>query len=300
MSESDSDCSLDTEELNEIKGSIKETFEEVEIKGVEREKTKKKVKKFIKTEEEEQQEYQEKQELKDYNKSFNLDEEGKPLKPKKKRVMTEKQKEALKKGREKALENKKNKKVEKKTKMTTNGLTYKYDDPPVEELKERDEKPKRGRPKTKEIIKTEKIIYMIPNNETGEYEKYTNPPKLSSRDLKKIEKEKKAQEQEKELGKKLARKRNGDVDKRSTRTLTNGRTEKQIEATRKMLEANKKRREQQSKTKEEKQTQIMKKEISNTIVDVVSQPAEVVRARRERSEEQIKKDKLRKAVNLFS
>lgn len=294
MSDTESDCSLDTEELNEIKGSIKETFEEVEVKGVEREKTKMKVKKVIKTEEEEQQEYQEKQELKDYNKSFNLDEEGKPLKPKKKRVMTEKQKEALKKGREKALENKKNKKVEKPKPK------YKYDDPPVEELKERDEKPKRGRPKTKEIIKTEKIIYMIPNNETGEYEKFTNPPKLSARDLKKIEKEKKAQEQEKELGKKLTRKKNGDVDKRSVRTLTNGRTNKQIEATRKMLEANKKRREQQLKTKEQKQTEIMKKEISNTIVDVVSQPAEIVRAKRERSEEQIKKDKLRKAVNLFS
>ena len=292
MSDTESDCSLDTEELNEIKGSIKETFEEVEVKGVEREKTKMKVKKVIKTEEEEQKEYEEKEELKDYNKSFNVDEEGKPIKPKKKRVMTEKQKEALKKGRDKALENKKNKKVEKPK--------YKYDDPPIEELKERDEKPKRGRPKTKEIIKTEKIIYMIPNSETGEYEKFTNPPKLSARDLKKIEKEKQAQEQEKELGKKLTRKKNGDVDKRSVRTLTNGRTNKQIEATRKMLEANKKRREQQLKTKEQKQTEIMKKEISNTIVDVVSQPAEVVRAKRERSEEQIKKDKLRKAVNLFS
>tara|TARA_A100001201_G_C4095441_1_gene203586 strand:+ start:3896 stop:4768 length:873 start_codon:yes stop_codon:yes gene_type:complete len=290
MSDTESDCSLDTEELNEIKGSIKDTFEEVEVKGVEREKTKKKIKKVVKTEEEEQQEYEEKQELKDYNKSFNLDEEGKPLKkekPKKKREMTEKQKEALKKGREKALENRKKKQ-------------YKYDDPPVEELKERDEKPKRGRPKTKEIIKTEKIIYMIPNSETGEYEKVTNPPKLTARDMKKIEREKKAQEQEKELGKKLTRKKNGEVDKRSTRTLTNGRTEKQIEATRKMLEANKKRREQQLKTKEQKQTEIMKKEISNTIVDVVSQPAEIVRAKRERTEEQIKKDKLRKAVNLFS
>mgnify|MGYP000592439372 FL=1 len=67
-----------------------------------------------------------------------------------------------------------------------------------------------------------------------------------------------------------------------------------------MLEANKKKREQQLKTKEQKQTEIMKKEISNTIVDVVSQPAEVVRAKRERSEEQIKKDNLRKAINLFS
>jgi len=141
---------------------------------------------------------------------------------------------------------------------------------------------------------------MIPNSETGEYEKVTNPPKLSARDLKKIEKEKKAQEQEKELGKKLTRKKNGDVDKRSVRTLTNGRSEKQIEATKRMLEANKKKREQQLKTKEQKQTEIMKKEINNTIVEVVSQPAEVVRAKRERSEEQIKKEKLRKAINLFS
>ncbi len=291
MSDTESDCSLDTEELNEIKGSIKDTFEEVEVKGVEREKIKKKIKKVVKTEEEEYD--QEKEELKDYNKSFNVDEEGKPLKKekeKKKREMTEKQKEALKKGRDKALENKKNKNAFEKAKAKQNIVK-------VEEL---DEKPKRGRPKTKEIIKTEKIIYMIPNSETGEYEKVTNPPKLSARDLKKIEKEKKAQEQEKELGKKLTRKKNGDVDKRSVRTLTNGRSEKQIEATKRMLEANKKKREQQLKTKEQKQTEIMKKEINNTIVEVVSQPAEVVRAKRERSEEQIKKEKLRKAINLFS
>ena len=46
MSDTESDCSLDTEELNEIKGSIKDTFEEVEVKGVEREKMKKKIKKI--------------------------------------------------------------------------------------------------------------------------------------------------------------------------------------------------------------------------------------------------------------
>jgi hypothetical protein len=294
MSESDSDCSLDTEELNEIKGDIKETFEVVEVKGVEREKIKKKIKK--KTEEEQQKELEEKEELKDYNKSYGLDEKGEPLKkekPKKKREMSEKQKEALKKGREKALENRKNKPKSK----------YIYTEPSVEELKKHDEeleKKKRGRPKTKEIIKTEKIIYMIPNEETGEYEKVTNPPKLTARDLKKIDREKKAKEKEIELGKKLVRKKNGDVDNRSARTLTNGRTNKQIEATRKMLEANKKRRADKMKIKEEKQTETMKKEITNTIVDVVSQPAEIVRAKRERSEDQIKKDKLRKALNLFS
>ena len=42
MSDTESDASLDTEELNEIKDSIKETFEEVEVKGIEREPIKKK------------------------------------------------------------------------------------------------------------------------------------------------------------------------------------------------------------------------------------------------------------------
>ena len=120
--------------------------------------------------------------------------------------MTDKQKEALKAGRDKANLNKKNKKVEKLNKN-------------IKDLEEVEYTKKvKGRPKTKEIIKTEKIIYMIPNKETGEYERITNPPKLTAKDLKKIEVEKKAREQEMEMGKKLTRKKNGQIDKRSSRT----------------------------------------------------------------------------------
>ncbi len=286
MSDTESDASLDTEELNEIKDSIKDTFEEVEVKGVEREPIKKKVKKLTK---------EEKKEIDEYNSSFGvepqyqneiLEEEEKPVK--KKRVMTDKQKEALKAGREKAILNKKNKKVEKINKN-------------IKDLEEVEYTKKvKGRPKTKEVIKTEKIIYMIPNKETGEYEKVTNPPKLTAKDLKRIETEKKAREQEIEMGKKLTRRKNGQIDKRSSRTLNNGRTEAQINATKKMLEANKKRREEKNKIKKEETTQIMKKEIKSSIVEVVSQPVEEIKKKRERSEEQIKKDNLRKAISMFS
>ena len=141
---------------------------------------------------------------------------------------------------------------------------------------------------------------MIPNKETGEYERITNPPKLTAKDLKKIEVEKKAREQEMEMGKKLTRKKNGQIDKRSSRTLNNGRSEAQINATKKMLEKNKQLREARKNTKTEETTKIMKKEIKESIVEVVSQPAEEVKKKRERSEEQIKKDNLRKAISMFS
>ena len=281
MSDTESDASLDTEELNEIKDSIKETFEEVEVKGIERESIKKKVKKLTK-EEKKEIEPQYENEIKE------KEEKEEKVVEKKKRVMTDKQKEALKAGREKANLNKKNKKVEKLNKN-------------IKDLEEVEYTKKvKGRPKTKEIIKTEKIIYMIPNKETGEYERITNPPKLTAKDLKKIEVEKKAREQEMEMGKKLTRKKNGQIDKRSSRTLNNGRSEAQINATKKMLEKNKQLREARKNTKTEETTKIMKKEIKESIVEVVSQPAEEVKKKRERSEEQIKKDNLRKAISMFS
>ena len=282
MSDTESDASLDTEELNEIKDSIKETFEEVEVKGIEREPIKKKVKKLTKEEKKEiEPQYENEIEEKEENNEVVVVE-------KKKRVMTDKQKEALKAGRDKANLNKKNKKVEKLNKN-------------IKDLEEVEYTKKvKGRPKTKEIIKTEKIIYMIPNKETGEYERITNPPKLTAKDLKKIEVEKKAREQEMEMGKKLTRKKNGQIDKRSSRTLNNGRSEAQINATKKMLEKNKQLREARKNTKTEETTKIMKKEIKESIVEVVSQPAEEVKKKRERSEDQIKKDNLRKAISMFS
>ena len=282
MSDTESDASLDTEELNEIKDSIKETFEEVEVKGIEREPIKKKVKKLTKEEKKEiEPQYENEIEEKEENNEVVVVE-------KKKRVMTDKQKEALKAGRDKANLNKKNKKVEKLNKN-------------IKDLEEVEYTKKvKGRPKTKEIIKTEKIIYMIPNKETGEYERITNPPKLTAKDLKKIEVEKKAREQEMEMGKKLTRKKNGQIDKRSSRTLNNGRSEAQINATKKMLEKNKQLREARKNTKTEETTKIMKKEIKESIVEVVSQPAREVKKKRERSEDHAKKDNLRKAISMFS
>ena len=68
-------------------------------------------------------------------------------------------------------------------------------------------KPK-GRPKkpieeklAKQVITKEKIIYMV-QNEKGEYEKAKNP-KLTARELKKMELEKQKERKEIELGKKF-------------------------------------------------------------------------------------------------
>ena len=136
-------------------------------------------------------------------------------------------------------------------------------------------KKKKGRPaKTleeklaKKTIIKEKLIYMIPN-ESGGYDKVKNK-QLTARDIKKIEEEKKITEMEKELGKKLLRKSNGKLDKRSVGEKT--RTPAQIEATKRMLEANKKRREEKGKYKKEENKQIIKDSVREVVNEPFYQP----------------------------
>ena len=118
---------------------------------------------------------------------------------------------------------------------------------PVKKKKPKGRPPKPLEEKlAKQTIVKEKIIYMIPN-ENGGYDKVKNK-QLTARDIKKIEEEKKITEMEKELGKKLLRKSNGKLDKRSIGEKT--RTPAQIEATKKMLAANEKRRAAQRELKD--------------------------------------------------
>ena len=137
-------------------------------------------------------------------------------------------------------------------------------------------KKKKGRPaKTleeklaKQTIVKEKLIYMIPN-ESGGYDKVKNK-QLTARDIKKIEEEKKITEMEKELGKKLLRKSNGKLDKRSIGEKT--RTPAQIEATKKMLAANEKRRAAQRELKDLKKDTKTKEIVKQSLEEVIYKPS---------------------------
>lgn len=137
----------------------------------------------------------------------------------------------------------------------------------------------RGRPKltqeqkkekalSKKTIVKEKIIYMV-KDENDEYKPVKNAKPLSKRHLQKIEQEKKLQEKEQEIGKRIVRTKKGKEDKRSTRE----RTPAQIAHSKKLVEMMKERREKknQTKLKEQKDT------IKQAVVEVVSKPIEEVR-----------------------
>ncbi len=132
---------------------------------------------------------------------------------------------------------------------------------------------KKGRPPkpieeklAKQVVVKEKIIYMV-QNENGEYEKAKNP-KMTARDLKKIELQKEKEAKEIELGKKLLAKKNGKIDNRSVKK----RTPAQIEATRKMVEANKLKREQKNKQKKQDNKEIVKESVKESVKEVLQEP----------------------------
>ena len=143
---------------------------------------------------------------------------------------------------------------------------------PVEPIKEVVKK-KKGRPSkplaeklAKQVVVKEKIIYMV-QNDKGEYEKAKNP-KMSARDLKKIELQKEKEAKEIELGKKLIQRKNGKIDNRSVKQ----RTPAQIEATRRMVEANKKRREEKKNQKQQDNKKIVKESVKESVKEVLQEP----------------------------
>ena len=142
----------------------------------------------------------------------------------------------------------------------------------VEPQYEKPKKPK-GRPKkpleeklAKQIITKEKVIYMV-QNDKGEYEKVKNP-KITARELKKMELQKEKEKKEIELGKTLQTRKNGKIDNRSAKQ----RTPAQIEATKRMLEANKKRREEKNKYKKEEHKQVIKDSVREVVNEPFYQP----------------------------
>ena len=118
----------------------------------------------------------------------------------------------------------------------------------------------------KQVIVKEKIIYMV-QNDKGDYEKAKNP-KITVKELKKIELNKHKEQKEIELGKTLQTRKNGKIDNRSAKV----RTPAQIEATRKLVESNKKRREEKSEHKEKQDKTILKETVKDSVREVVNEP----------------------------
>ena len=165
---------------------------------------------------------------------------------------------------------KKEKKLSKKEKKEIDDYNSSYGVEPQYKKKTK------GRPKkpieeklAKQVITKEKIIYMV-QNEKGEFEKAKNP-KLTAKELKKMELEKEKERKEIELGKRLQTRKNGKIDNRSSKP----RTPAQIEATRKLVEANKKRREEKNKYKKEETKQIVKDSVREVVNEPFYQPKPV-------------------------
>jgi len=237
------DESITTEDMNELVNQ--ETYEEVEVKGVERKNHTKKVP-IVKTELNQTEEIKNKEIKK-------LKGEKTPMSDAKKRAV------------EKLVEN--NKKRAEQRKLD------KEQGKPV--------KPTKPTKHTKEIIKTEKIIYMIPDNNGG-YKQVKHAPTLTKKDIKRHENELEVQKQEELIGRKLIRKKNGTADKRSSNTKAL-RSPAQIAASKKLVEMNKKRKEDRLKALEQKEKsklEDIKEEISDTIINVVSKPIEQVKEER--------------------
>jgi len=272
---SDSDESLNTEDLNEINSFDNQTYEDVPVKSVERSKqtTRVPIEKEIENE-------------------VLLTEEPvvktQPLKKARSEKQIQNIANLVKKNKERAEARKKAR----------------------EEGKLIDEKPLGRRPKPKpsreEIVvnrEVQKIIYMIPDGK-GNFEKHLNKPRISKKD---VQYQKNVMESEKEeliIGKVLLKKKNGKLDNRSKKA----RTPAQIKATEALVARAKSRRDDAKKSKENVENSKMeqiKNEVHNTIVDVVKTPASQIKKREIKqrpaiTEEDRKLAKDKKIRDLFS
>jgi len=286
MSDNESDESLNTEDLMELTEAKKDYTGGVERSSApnpKKEKVKKKPSKPV---------------LEDVETENVIEEKPKVKKEKKPRTQaqieaTKRMIEANKKKKEDKLKNLENSKVESKKIEKVKPIK----EEPLEEVEEKPKK-KMGRPKTKEIIRTEKIkekiIYMIPNS-SGGYEEVKNPKPLTKKDLKKIELEKQAKQDEIEIGKKLVRKKSGAVDNRSKNT----RSEKQIENSKKLVEFNKKKREERLKLQKQQLNETIKEQVEDSMINVVTKPiSQVKEERKERKARNIITPEERKAYEF--
>lgn len=308
MSEYDSDESLNSEDLKELKSANHDDFEdqifEKPKKSVERNRKTEKKPKYkydeppveeLNKRDEEEEKYHEEKELEDYNKSYGLDKKGKPLKKEITEITenTKVKKEKVKKPRtEKQLANDKRLADLAKERARQRKEAKEKNLPLAKEAKN-----KAGRPKDPKIEVNN--IYYIQDN-AGNFIKVENP-KITKKDIQYHENDEKTKEQEKALGKALLRKKNGTADKRQNKREP---TQKQIEARKKFVENNKKRAEEKRK----KQNEEIQEVVHNTIVDVVKTPkTELVKKEKKRlpqipvlTEEKKKQIELKKALSLFT
>lgn len=268
---SDSDESLNTEDLNEINSIDNKTYEDVPVKSVERSKQTKRVPIEKEIENEVLEEPLEK---------------SKPLK----KARTEKQKQNI-----ENLVKRNKERAEARKKARAEGKII-------------DEKPlgrkSKAKPKEEIVVNREiqKIIYMIPDGQGG-FEKHLNKPRISKKD---IQYQKNVMEVEKEeliTGKVLLKTKQGKLDNRSKT-----RSPAQIKATEALVARAKKKREDAKKSKmeaENSQMEQIKDEVHNTIVDVVKTPANQIKKREIKqrpaiTEEDRKIAKEKKIRDLFS
>ena len=251
--ESESDESINTEEMNELIENKNNSIERSESKSKTKPKSKPKQKSIKQKEQEEgyindlQNQEEEVEEVEE-----EVQEEVKPVKSKKNR--SEKQKSALEKGRL-ALQKKRQ---EKKALEEKTGISMKKKD---------------GRDT---IIKhTEKIIYMIPDGSGGYVEQKDKP--LTKAQLKRLENQQKTEAIEKEIGRKVFQRKDGAPDKRSHRT----RSQAQIEASKKLVEYNRIKREQKKAEKEKQLKNNIKNSVEEAVVDVVTKPMTEVKKMKE-------------------
>ena len=148
--------------------------------------------------------------------------------------------------------------------------SFKEEDAPVKISKPKQKIPekKKGRPPkpleeklAKQVIKKEKIVYIIQDSEGNVVRK--DPTKLTMKELRKLKIEDEAQKTEIEYGKKLARLKSGKAK------IPKSRTEAQMKATEKMLEANRLRR---AGKKNEAKSEI-KEVVKQSVKEVVQEPA---------------------------
>jgi len=246
---SDSDESLNTEDLNELNSiDNNQAYEEIPVKSVERSKQTKRVPIQKETVNEVSEEPLIKQ----------------PPSPKRK-PRSEKQKQnienLIKRNKERALARKKAR----------------------EEGKIIDEKPLGRKPKVnpkEEIVvnrEIQKIIYMIPDGHGG-FEKHLNKPRISKKDIQYHKNVMEAEQEEFIAGKVLLKTKQGKVDNRSKKA----RSPAQIKATEALVARAKQRRDAGKKAKAEAENSKMeqiKDEVHNTIVDVVKTPASKIKKR---------------------
>ena len=134
------------------------------------------------------------------------------------------------------------------------------------------QKKKKGRPPkpleeklAKQVITKEKIIYVIQDSEGNLIKK--NPSKLGIRELNKMKREEEAQQKEIELGKKLARLKNGKAKIPKVRTAA------QIAATERMLEANNKRRAGIKVANKQEKKEALKEVVKESVKEIIVEPA---------------------------